>query len=357
MAENKQRPVRRERPSFIWPILLVVLGIIFLLNNLGILRGDIWGSIWRLWPVILIAIGLDGIFRRSEIAGPVFMIVLGSVFLMNSLGMIGWETWDVLWRLWPVILVAVGIEILIGRRSLWVSLLATVVIVGVLGVVIFTMVGTGFTRGTPLAEEAVHQVLEDIDRAEVSLRPAVGRLDVSGVSQSPDLVSGSFQADSFGNVFADYSVESRTGRFVMRSQPMVNFPGGSGWDWELFLNGSLPLDLELAMGVGEVNADLAVLDLEKLDVSQGVGDIDLTLASQGDYSSDISQAIGKVLVRIPAELGVRIQVSRAISSLDLPANFERSGDFYYSPNYQSAENQVNLDISQAIGSVEVVVLP
>lgn len=357
MSEHNERRVRRERPSFIWPIILVVVGAIFLLSNLGLLRGDVWGSIWRLWPVLLIAIGLDSLFRRNEIAGPVFMLVLGSVLLMNSLGLLGWETWDVLWRLWPVLLVAVGLEIIIGRRFLWLSLLATVIIVGVLGAVIFTLSGTGFIRGTPIESEAVHQVLDDIDRAEVSLRPAVGRLDVTGVSQSIDLVSGSFQADRFGNVYADYAVEGRTGRFVMRSQPMVNFPDGRGWDWELALNGGLPLDLELAMGVGEMNADLALLNLEMLEVSQGVGDIDLTLAGRGDYPGDISQAIGQVVVRIPSDVGVRLQVSRAISSLDLPANFERSGDYYYSPNYQSAESKVDLEVSQAIGSVRVVVLP
>jgi hypothetical protein len=357
MSEHKERPVRRERPSFIWPILLVVVGIIFLLSNLGLLGGNLWGSIWRLWPVILIAIGLDSLFRRSEIAGPVFMIVLGSVLLMNTLGMIGWETWDVLWRLWPVLLVAVGIEILIGRRSLWVSLLATVAIVGVLGLVIFTIGGTGFTPGTPLTQESIQQVLEDIDRAEVSLRPAVGRLDVSGSSESSDLVNGSFQTERFGNVYADYSVDGRTGRFVMRSQPVVNFPGGRGWDWELVLNGGLPMDLELAMGVGEMNADLAILDLEKLEVSQGVGDIDLTLAGGGNYSGDLSQAIGQVVVRIPSDLGVRLQVSRAISSLDIPTGFERDGDYYYSPNYASADYKINLEISQAIGSVEVRMLP
>jgi hypothetical protein len=357
MSERKERPFRRERPSFIWPILLVVVGGIFLLSNLGLFGSAQWGSLWRLWPVILIAIGLDSLFRRNEIAGPVFMIVLGSIFLMSSLGLIGWESWDMLWRLWPVLLVAVGIEILIGRRSLWLSLLATVAIVGVLGVVIFRIGGVGFVTGTPLTHESIQQVLEDIDRAEVSLRPAVGRLDVSGDSQSTDLVSGSFQADRFENVYADYTVEGRTGHFVMRSQPMVNFPGNRGWDWELVLNGGLPLDLELAMGVGEMNADLANLDLEKLDVSQGVGDIDLILAGGGDYSGDVSQAIGQVVVRIPSDVGVRLQVSRAISSLDIPAGFERDGDFYYSPNYESTDYKVDLEISQAIGSVEVRMLP
>ena len=49
------------RRELFWPALLVVIGIYFLLNNLGLLgwlRADI------VWPVLLIAFGGWLIFRR-----------------------------------------------------------------------------------------------------------------------------------------------------------------------------------------------------------------------------------------------------------------------------------------------------
>jgi ABC-type polysaccharide/polyol phosphate export permease len=49
-------------------ILLICLGIIFLLNNLGILPWTIWLSLWRLWPVLLILAGLQAVFRGSKVA-------------------------------------------------------------------------------------------------------------------------------------------------------------------------------------------------------------------------------------------------------------------------------------------------
>ncbi len=54
------RPWRHE---LFWPVVLVVLGVYFLLNNLGLLtwlRGDI------VWPVVLIALGVWIIVRRSR---------------------------------------------------------------------------------------------------------------------------------------------------------------------------------------------------------------------------------------------------------------------------------------------------
>ncbi|MFN8595566.1 MAG: DUF5668 domain-containing protein [Anaerolineae bacterium] len=48
----------RTNPRF-WPIVLIGAGVIFLPNNLGVIQGNPWSVIWRLWPVLLIALGLE----------------------------------------------------------------------------------------------------------------------------------------------------------------------------------------------------------------------------------------------------------------------------------------------------------
>jgi hypothetical protein len=49
--------MRRIGPVF-WPILIIVVGVVFLLSNLNLLPIDV-GQLWRLWPLILVVIGLD----------------------------------------------------------------------------------------------------------------------------------------------------------------------------------------------------------------------------------------------------------------------------------------------------------
>lgn len=355
MAEQNERSKRKTspRPSFVWPLILVTLGVVFLLSNLGILQGDLWNDFWRLWPVIFIAIGLDSLFRRYEIAGPVFMVVLGSVLLMNSLGILGWGTWELLWRLWPILLVTVGIEIIIGRRNLWISTGVVIVIVGLLGGVIWYVDPPQLAYRDELEEASVHQALDDIEQARLTFKPAVGRLDLSRSQDTGILVSGSYQTQNDGQVYAGYEVDGRTGIFEMKTQPVMMIPNDNGWEWELDLTDQIPLDLEMSMGVGELVADLSELDLSALDVNQAVGEVVVTLAAEESYSGEFSQAIGKIQVEIPESAGVRIKVSRAISSLSIPSDFDQYGDFYYSPNYEDAEIKIQLEISQAIGSIEV----
>jgi hypothetical protein len=51
------------RREYFWPALLILVGLYFLLSNLGLLswlRGDI------VWPVLLIALGVWLILRRTR---------------------------------------------------------------------------------------------------------------------------------------------------------------------------------------------------------------------------------------------------------------------------------------------------
>lgn len=45
-------------------LVLLGLGLIFLLQNFGIVSWSMWGNIWRLWPLILIAVGFSLIMKQ-----------------------------------------------------------------------------------------------------------------------------------------------------------------------------------------------------------------------------------------------------------------------------------------------------
>jgi hypothetical protein len=52
------------RRGVFWPLLLIALGLIFLLQNFGFISGVSWRAVASLWPLLLVLIGLDIAFAR-----------------------------------------------------------------------------------------------------------------------------------------------------------------------------------------------------------------------------------------------------------------------------------------------------
>jgi Domain of unknown function (DUF5668)/B-box zinc finger len=90
-------------------IVLIGLGILFLLHNLGF-----WFlNVGVLWPVILIALGVWLFVRRQEcmargdyshrgLSGPAILVTIGVISMIDNLHGPGWD------RTWPIILLVLG---------------------------------------------------------------------------------------------------------------------------------------------------------------------------------------------------------------------------------------------------------
>ena len=47
-----------------WGILLIVLGIYFLLQNFSLIPWWLWDQVWKLWPVVLVLVGIRVLNRK-----------------------------------------------------------------------------------------------------------------------------------------------------------------------------------------------------------------------------------------------------------------------------------------------------
>jgi hypothetical protein len=60
---------KKQRGALAWGIILIVIGLIFILDNFGV---DVWDSLARLWPLALIVWGAwklyFGLKERKEVA-------------------------------------------------------------------------------------------------------------------------------------------------------------------------------------------------------------------------------------------------------------------------------------------------
>ena len=77
--------MRRSASSIIWGGIIILLGVGFLLDNLGIL--NFGRTIGDFWPLILIVIGAGQLFEGKRTSAMVWAI-LGVVFELSALGII-----------------------------------------------------------------------------------------------------------------------------------------------------------------------------------------------------------------------------------------------------------------------------
>lgn len=104
-------------------------------------------------------------------------------------------------------------------------------------------------------------------------------------------------------------------------------------------------------GLGNLRADLVT-------VKAGVGSV--TLGLEGDWPQDarvsVDMGVGALEVRIPADLGVRIHRESFLVSIDAEG-FERHGRTYRSRNWETAGRRIDLEISAALTDIDVVWIP
>lgn len=350
MGENG----RRFRGSLLIPALLIVLGVIFLLNNLGVLQGDVWGNLLRLWPVLLIVFGLDGILRQEGLVGPIFLIGVGVVFLLSNLGYLALDLWQLALRLWPILLIAFGLDIAIGRRSLAWSMMGLVILLALLAGALY-LFGVGPLRAQPLASEEIRQPLQGASQARVVIKPAVGGLRLAALPDAAYLIQGTVREPRIERISQQFALSGSTATYTLEGSGSLNFGAASGgqWSWDLSLAPGIPVDLETSLGMGRSEIDLSGLTVSAIDLEIGIGEARVILPAEGRFEGNLEGAIGQMVIVVPQGAAVRINADTGISTVSAPPEFTRQEDVYTSPGYETAANRIDLDVSQAIGVLRI----
>ncbi len=344
------------RGSYVWPIFLVGLGVVFLLKNLGVLEFDTWEMIWRLWPLILVGMGLDSLLHNQGIAAPTIFIGLGLIILLDNYGYISVNIWSLLLRYWPLMIVAIGIDVLVGRRKLWISMLISLILlVFILGLVFS---GAGRT-GQRVEIETIQEPAGVITQADIDLRYAVGEISISGTSDSTNLIDAQLPESNFIEPNYNFSEENNSanitlwswfGGFVFPSQDQQ-------LKSDVILLDSVNYDIEMSLGVGVLISDLADLTITDAAINEGVGKLEIVLPETGDYVLGINQAIGTMNIIVPEGLNVRFDVSRVVSGLNYPEGYTLEDSTLLSPNFNPENDSIELQINQVFGNIIIESIP
>lgn len=259
--------------------------------------------------------------RRSTLFWGVVLILIGIALLAGNLFEI--DIWDILW---PALLILFGIWVLFGA----------------------------FFRGRR-AEENITVPLDGAIYGRVQINHGAGRLQLRSGSGFDDLLNGTFGGG------LDYK-HRKLGETVEvdLSVPMNIWPfgwsPGDGLTWDVQLNNQVPLMLNLNTGAGEVRADLSDLKVTDLTLKTGASSSEIVFpANAGMTRAKIESGAASVDIRIPHNVAARIHASGGLSSIDVDGGrfTSQGGNVYLSPEYESAQNKVELVVTMGVGSVTI----
>ena len=304
---------------------------------------------------------MEHIERREQRHGffwPVVLIGLGILFLLGNLGSLSWGALDAVFRLWPILLVGGGLEILIGRRSPAASLAVAI------GTVVLMIAGawllsTGSIGSYGFTSETINQPLGTAKRANVVIGMDVGTLRIGAAQTGSGLVQGSVDVRQGERLTRDFNVVGDTASFTLRANEQRRswiWPGprsDAQRVWDLKLNRAVPTELTINTGVGSSTIDLADVGVTTLQVTTGVGQTELTLPRAGHYTANVTGGVGETIITIPKGVAAQIVVESHLGGLNIPDTYTKRDGTYTAPGYDTAANQVKLVIHSGVGSITV----
>jgi len=291
---------RRVRGSLLFPLVLIAVGVVLLLSNLGVIRGDIWPEIVRYWPVLVIALGIDILLSR-----PSFGAALGSL-------------------LFACLLLAAGAFLFhwFAPES-WIT--------------------TAQTLAQPLGAAT---------SADITLRCAECAVSVDGSADPSRLIEGTASMRRDERLQKSYRLDDGAATFALESEYRFPFALSDTTDehvWALYVHPEIPLALTVASD-GPIALDLESIRATRVDVSAANAACHITLPSS--ESCELSIAGGAITVWVPDGIGVEIR-GETTGDLVLPNDYLHAGDVIHSPGFDAAAVRSTILLRRGTGRLVV----
>ena len=260
---------------------------------------------------------------RSSLFWGIALIILAVLLLSNQQG---WLKGDIFSYFWPAIIVMFGIWLLVGA------------------------LGRGRSRE---AAQNLSIPLESARSARIKLDHAAGRLNIRAGVSSSEVLNGVFGSE------VDYKSQLEADQLQVKLRTSSHFwtwfPG-ENMDWDIHLNGDIPLYLKIDSGASASTLDLTDLKVVELAIDTGASSTEVSLpASAGSTRVDIHSGAASVNIHIPTGVAAHIKVKSGIASVNVDSNrFPRlDGGLYQSADYATAANRADITIDTGVGSVEI----
>lgn len=294
--------------------------------------------------------------RSRHLTNGVLILLVGVYFLLRNMGVISRISWSSIFSLWPLLLIIIGIQIIFPRGLL--SLLSPLLLIGafvllVLGTPLQSGLGGGLIHGEfPLDEQikTATLVLDNIPVAELKLYATAAHFAPAISFSGHDSVIESWYFNQQSQSYIFNGTDKTTPFFSLgqsyRLDPFtINL--NSDLNWNFLFN------IPVATGI----IDLSSLSWQNLAIDSGVSHLTVITGTDLHNSAEIifESGVGKLTLQIPRNLDVRVTPSEPefLNRLNT-TGLERSGKYFITPNFGETESKtLNIIIKTGISHITI----
>jgi len=209
----------------------------------------------------------------------------------------------------------------------------------------------------PEMREETHKVpLGKAEMVNVRIEMKGGELEVTGGALELLDAFFSYRSGKW-KPEVTYSEAGFRGHLLVRQSTVserIGPRGGFRNEWRLKLNNGVPMDLEVKLGAGRSQMDLAGLHLRSLEVHMGAGELNLNLGGQWrkSFEARIRGGIGKATVRLPKDVGVEVKARGGIGAIHT-SGLKKDGRFWVNDAFGSSPVTLRIDVEGGIGEIRL----
>ena len=294
------------------------------------------------------------------------LISAGVVLLLNTTGHLFWSVWLRIFSLWPIALIAIGIELLFKKTRLsFLTILSPLLFLA-------AILGPAFLYESDFAKiyrasQAYHwsQNLDStLTETNVAIRLNAGNLVIS--SGTDKLISA--ELDYFKRkpliIYEHTNLDrSATVKITDRERKWLGGSFSKGWfrdaweekNWEIRLTDLIPINLVIDTKASQADLDLSELKVRGFDLEAKASNLDIKI---GDLVEEVTARIrskaSKLSVSLPEDMGLRIENHTNLSSISFSwLTLKQADNTFQTSNFDQAPRKLTLYLEGSITRLKI----
>ena len=294
------------------------------------------------------------------------LISAGVVLLLNTTGYLFWSVWLRIFSLWPIALIAIGIELLFKKTRLsFITILSPLLfLAAILGPAFFYESDLGKIYRASQSYYWSEDLDSTLTETNATIRMNAGNLVISSgtdklitaeldyVKRKPLIVYEHTNLDGSATV----KITDRERNWFRGSLSRGWFRGA--WEkkrWEIRLTDLIPINLRVYVKASQADLDFSDLNIRDFDLEAKASNVDIKIGNLvEEVTARIESKASKLSVSLPEDMGLRIENHTNLSSTSFSwLTLKETDDAYQTPDFDQAPRKLTLYLEGSLTKLKI----